>query len=256
MRTLWNIVAIFAVLNVLLFAGAVVWLKSTDRLSPERIIAVRERFARPLAQEEADRRVAEAAEKQRQEDAAAAIKMAVPPATAAEKIADERLRDDQRAQMLLRRQQIVDNMHASVMLQLTRLEEREKKLEQERTAFAAERRKIAEIEGDAQFQVALSTLEAQKARDAKDVLRAMLDQRQADQVVAYLAGMEEGKRGKVVAEFVKDSPMVAADLLERLRTRGILVPPTATLAQADTHEPTASPAANSPSDLAGARPAR
>jgi hypothetical protein len=81
-----------------------------------------------------------------------------------------------------------------------------------------------ETDGNKQFLVALATLEGQKPKDAKQVLKALLDVRETDQVVAYLAKMEEGKRSKVIAEFVKDSPAMAADLLERLRTRGVVVP--------------------------------
>jgi hypothetical protein len=256
MKAIWNILAVLAIVNILAIAGAVLWLKSSDRLSRERIAAVRERFIKTVAQEKDDKLAAERTAKQKEADAAAAEKMAIPPATAAEKIADQQLKDDQRLQMILRQQQIVENMNTSVMLQLARLEEREKKLDADRKAFAAERKKIAETEGDKQFQVALSTLEGQKPKDAQKVLKAMLDQKQSDQVVAYLAKMDEGNRSKVVAEFVKDSPDVAAELLERLRTRGIVVPPPGSLAQAPAYESTGSPAANSPVTDGGAKSAR
>jgi hypothetical protein len=36
--------------------------------------------------------------------------------------------------------------------------------------------------------------------------------------------MEERVRAKVIAEFVKEDRTVAADLLERLRTRGVSLP--------------------------------
>ena len=256
MKTLWNILAVVAVLNILAFAGGLLWLKSSDRLSKERVAAVRERFIKTVAQEQTDKQTADLAGKQKEADVAAAEKMAIPLTTAAEKITDQQLRGDQQSQMLLRQQQIVENMQASVMLQLAKLEEREKKLEEDKRAFAAERRKIAETEGDKQFQVALSTLEGQKAKDAKQVLRALLDQKLSDQVVAYLARMEEGKRSKVMAEFVKDDPGMAAELLERLRTRGIVVPPPGSLAQASAHESTGSPAANSTLDTLDGKPAR
>ncbi len=256
MKTIWNILAALAMLNILAVAGAMLWLKSSDRLSRERIAAVRERFVKTVAQEQTEKAAGEVASKQMEVDAALAQKMAEPPTTAAEKIADQQLKDDQRSQMLLRQQQIVENMQSSVMLQLAKLEEREKKLEEDRRAFAAERKKVAQTEGDKQFQVALTTLEGQKAKDAKQVLRALLDQKQSDQVVAYLAKMEDSKRSKVMAEFVKDDATMAAELLERLRTRGIIVPPPGSLAQASSHESTGSSAANGPAGDAGTRPAR
>jgi len=125
--------------------------------------------------------------------------------------------------MLLRQQQDLENLRNGLMSQLAKLEEREKKLQTDRDAFAAERKKIAATEGDKQFQLALATLEGQKPADAKKVLRAMLDAptHQTDQVVSYLAKMDEGKRAKIMAEFVKEDPAVAAELLERLRIRGL-----------------------------------
>ncbi len=256
MKAIWNILAVLAVFNILAVAGGLLWLKSSDRLSKERVAAIRERFVKTVAQEQSEKQAADLAAKQKDVDTAAAEKMAIPPTTAAEKISEQQLKDDQRSQMLLRQQQIVENMQASVMLQLSKLEEREKKLEEDRRAFAAERKKIAETDGDKQFQVALTTLEGQKAKDAKQVLRALLDLKQSDQVVAYLAKMEESKRSKVVAEFVKDGPELAAELLERLRTRGIVVPPPGSLAQASAHESTGNPAANSPLDAAVGKPGR
>ncbi len=256
MKALWNILAVMAILNILAVAGGLFWLKSSDRLSKERVAAVRERFIKTIAQETTDKQAAEIAAKQKDADAAAAEKMAIPPKTAAEKIAEQQLKDDQRSQMLLRQQQIVENMQASVMLQLSKLEQREKKLEEDRRAFAAERKKVADTEGDKQFQVALATLEGQKPKDAKKVLRALLDLKLSDQVVSYLAKMEESKRTKVMAEFVKDEAAVAAELLERLRTRGIVAPAPGSLAQASAYEPTGNSAANSALDATASKPVR
>jgi hypothetical protein len=66
--------------------------------------------------------------------------------------------------------------------------------------------------------------------------------------------MDESKRSKVIAEFVKDDPVVAADLLERLRTRGV-VPPTASSAQAVSSAATA-PAASVSANEPGSSPTR
>lgn len=242
MKTIWNIVAAMAIVNVLALAGALAWLKSTDRLSRDRIVAVRERFIKTVSQEDAEKAAAQVEAKMKDADAAQAMKMAEPPTTAAEKIADQQFKDDQRLQVLLRQQQELDNLRTGLMSQIAKLEEREKRLEADRKAFAAERKKIAETDGDKQFLLALATLEGQKPKDAKQVLRAMLDQKQSDQVVAYLAKMEEGKRSKVMAEFVKDDAALAAELLERLRTRGIVVPPAGSLTQAAAHESTGSAA--------------
>ena len=263
MKAIWNILAVMAIVNLLALGGAAAWLNGSGRLSKERIEAVRKRFLKTVAQEKDEVAAAEDEAKRKQAEEAQAKKMAVPPTTASEQITEQRLKDDQQSQLLLRQQQDLDNLRASLMSNLAKLEEREKKLADDKKAFARERQRVAEIEGDKHFQVALSTLEGQKPKDAEQVMKAMLEQRQSDQVVAYLAKMDEGKRSKVMAEFVKDGqagPGLAADLLERLRTWGITVPPPApppeSLAQAPAHESTGSAAANSAGSTGGAGPPR
>ncbi len=244
MKAIWNILAVMAIVNILAIGGGVMWLKSTGRLSRERLTAVRAAFVKSVAEEEAAKAAAADEAKKKEAEKAQADKMAQPPITATEKIAEQRLQEDQRLQVLLRQQQELDNLRSGLMAQVAKLEEREKKLDADKKAFAAERKKIAETDGEKQFQVALSTLEGQKSKDAKDVLKALWDQKQSDQVVAYLAKMEDGKRSKVMAEFVKADAALAAELLERLRTRGVVVPQTGALAQASAHDSTGPAASN------------
>jgi hypothetical protein len=255
MRTIWNILAVMAIVNLLALAGGVAWLKATDRLSRDRIVQMQERFVKTVAQEQSDKEAAAEEAKRKEADQAKAKKLAEPPTTAAEKIAEQQLKDDQRLQVLLRQQQELDNLRISLMANLARVEDREKKLAAEKLAFAAERKRIADTDGDKQFLVALNTLEGQKPKDAKQVLQALLDQKQTTQVVSYLARMEEGKRAKVIAEFVKGTPSVAADLLERLRTRGIVVPSPGSLSQAPANESTGIAAANGTDAGKAAQPA-
>ncbi len=244
MKTVWNVIAALALVNIIALAGVVVWLRASDRLNRERATAVKETFSKTIAQQAAEKAAAEAEAKAKAAEAAAAAKMALPPESAAEKIEDQKFREDQRLQVVLRQQQELENLRASLMSQIARLDEREKKLEADRRAFADERRKVMETDGNKQFQLALATLEGQKPKDAKQVLRALLDVHQTDQVVAYLAKMEEGKRSKVIAEFVKDDAAMAADLLERLRTRGVVVPATPSSAQVSANDQSASSRTN------------
>jgi hypothetical protein len=81
---------------------------------------------------------------------------------------------------------------------------------------------VAQTEGNAQFRKALATLEGLKPDKVKLTLQQLLDQGEADQVVAYLNAMQERTRTKVLDEFIKSDPKVATDLLERLRTRGLI----------------------------------
>jgi hypothetical protein len=49
-----------------------------------------------------------------------------------------------------------------------------------------------------------------------------VDNTGTDQVVAYLNAMEDRTRTKIITEFQKQDPALAAELLERLRTRATL----------------------------------
>src|SRR5580765_8553379 len=110
MKTIWNILAVLAIVNILAMAGALAWLKSSDRLSRDRIMAVKEQFTKTVAQEVAEKAVVQADAKAKEAEAAQAAKMAEPPITAAEKIAQQQFQDDQRLQVLLRQQQEIDNL--------------------------------------------------------------------------------------------------------------------------------------------------
>lgn len=225
MKSLWTIIAVVALLNVLAIGALLGWLQSSGRLSRERALAVKQVFTTTVEQEKAQKAALEAEAKLKEAERLAAEKAGMPPKPAGEVIAEQQFREEQKAQMLHRQQQDLENLRASLMSKLADLETREKRLAADRAAFAEERRRIAETEGQAQFKAALATLEGQKPKDAKLVLQSLITARQMPQVVSYLAKMDEGKRSKVLAEFVKDDPAVAADLLERLRTRG-MAPPT------------------------------
>ena len=54
------------------------------------------------------------------------------------------------------------------------------------------------------------------------LLQELLDLKQVDQVVSYLNAMQERTRTKIIDEFIKSDPKMATDLLERIRTRGML----------------------------------
>lgn len=221
MKRVWMIVSTMAIANIIAIGGLLVWLQTTDRLSKHRIQTIRAMLSVTQAQEEQARVLAEAEVVEAKKNAAEEARRAVPPETAAERIAEKQLGSEKELQFVLRQRQEIENLRQGLFRQLADLERREKALADARSAFASEQQRIAEMEGTQQFKIALSALENQKPKDAKAVLQAMLESRNVDQVVGYLAKMDESKRSKVLAEFVKGEPAVAADLLERLRTRGL-----------------------------------
>ncbi|MFN7022347.1 MAG: hypothetical protein ACK4WH_13600 [Phycisphaerales bacterium] len=220
MKRIWIILSTLAIGNMLAIVGFVLWLHTTDRLSRERFESVRSMFRITLTQEASAK-----AEEQARAEAARALteaeaRAAAPPETAADRLAERQALDEQHFQKMQRKQQELENLKSFILRQISDVERREAELAADRAAFKAERDRIVQTEATSQFKAALATLEAQKPRDARLVLEALLNANQTDQVIVYLAGLDEGKRGKILAEFIKDQPAVAADLLERIRTRG------------------------------------
>lgn len=221
MKTIWTILALLAVFNILAVVGLVGWLNATDRLSRDRVLAVSRVFSTTVEQEKAEKAKQEAEEKLKAEERAREERLALPPVSAAEKVAEQQFRDAQKSQTLLRQQQELETLRASLIKRIDDLDLRERKLALERKSFDEQRAKIQAEEASAQFKVAMATLEGQRPKDAKQVLMAMLQEKQHDQVISFLNKMEEGKRVKVMAEFVKEDAALAADLLQRLQARSI-----------------------------------
>ncbi len=224
MKSLKTIIAVLAIANMLAILGFVGWLKMSDRLSPERIEKIKAILRPTLADEAAAMKEEERKAEVAKVEEAVQARLDAPPVSAAEQIKDREADMEATLQNEQRRASEIAQLRASLIKQKEDLEAREKQLARDREAFEAERKAIAEIEGTKQFRTALSTLEAQKPPAAKAVLNELWMQGLTDEVLSYLAKMDEGKRGKVMAEFVKDDAALAADLLERLRTRGVEVP--------------------------------
>jgi DNA repair exonuclease SbcCD ATPase subunit len=219
MKSLWIAIVSIAIMNVVAIAGTLGWLGATDRLSRDRLAQLRKVFSPTIEAEKQEEVKKQAEMKRADEEKAAAERLAVPPTGAAERIEKLRESDEHQSAIAVRQRQELETLRTELAKMMADLDGREKKLAEDRAGFDADRRRIAELESSKQFKDALATLEGQKARDAMQMLRSMLG-KPGDQAISYLARMEEGKRSKVLAEFIKEDPNLAADLLERLRTRG------------------------------------
>lgn len=225
MKRIWTIVSVLAVANLLALAGFVGWLATTDRLDAERVRELRELLGttraaqREAAAGEAARLAAEAqavAERTRLEGS---------PETAEETIARDHAESELVHQQSVRLAREVNDLKRTLDRDRSRLDEESRALAVERARFEAERTRIRETEGTAQFQTAVATLAAQKPAEARGVLQALIDQSNVEQAVAYLAAMDDRARSRVMGEFIRGDPRLAADLLERLRTRGVVSTP-------------------------------
>lgn len=224
MKLLWAVLSTLAVANILGLAGFVLWLGATDRLDTGRVERIRQVFTTTIADETA-KAAADAAAADVANAAAAETKFLSGSAETAETaIARGETGEAVRLQHLLRRERELGDLRRVLDRQEADVRALREALAAEREAFEAYRRAIDETVGTEQFKKALATLEGQKPADAKAVLASVIADGKTDDVVEYLNGMDDRARNRIVAEFVKDDPALAADLLERLRTRGVAPP--------------------------------
>ena len=81
------------------------------------------------------------------------------------------------------------------------------------------RQRLTSIEAGEQFKKTVTLYEGLSADKAQAIMETLLNDGKVDQVVSYLNAMQSRAAKKIIEKF--DDPTVAADLLERLRTRGI-----------------------------------
>lgn len=221
MKTLWNILCVLAIANLLGIVGFVGWLAASDRLSMDRGRAIRAVLAPTLTQEAAQRTEAEAAQVAEAAKAKEAARFAGTPESAAEQLDRNRAADDVGLQTAVRLRREIDDLRRQLIDERAKIDQDRAALRAEKDAFAQMREQIARNQGSEQFKQALGTLESQKPKDAQTMLQTLIDAQQYEQAVAYLAAMQDRTRTKVMAEFVKADPKLAAELLERLRVHGV-----------------------------------
>ncbi len=222
MKTVWTVLAVIAVANMLALLGLVGWLRTSDRLDMARVAEVRSLFVETTAQRKAREEEQRTTSEAEQKAAAERAKQGQPPLTAADVLAtkiEQGKLDQERLQSLKREVQLLQE---TLRRERAQLEADRAAFLKERTEFDQARKVVAQTEGSAQFKKALATIEGLKPDKAKAALQELLDLKQVDQVVSYLNAMQERTRTKIIDEFIKSDPKMATDLLERIRTRGML----------------------------------
>src|SRR5690606_34082544 len=144
----------------------------------------------------------------------------VPPMTADRKLAAAAEAADIAELEDRRIQRDTANLINALMKERQQLERERSEFDARVRAFEAMRARIAEEEGSEQFEKAVTLYKTLKADQARSMMGALIAAGQLDQVVAYLNALPPRIASKIVAEFESDDPTLAANLLERLRTRG------------------------------------
>lgn len=226
MRTIWNALSLMAVANMVAILAIVGWLVAGGRVDRERVQRVRSVFVETVAQEHARVEQAEkdrlAAEALAAEEAKAREGSPIPVVDAMDMRVQRNADEEQRLERLRKEVRMLQDAIArdqrKIDADIAALEKRE-------LAFGALQDEIRRTEGDKQFKKSVAALEGLEAADACSTLGELMKGGDVEQVVAYLNAMQDRKRTAILTEFISaGQPEVAADLLERLRTRGSEVP--------------------------------
>ncbi|TVQ31256.1 MAG: hypothetical protein EA376_10325 [Phycisphaeraceae bacterium] len=219
MKPLWTILSVLAVANLLAILGFVGWLKISDRIDMDRLEQVRTILSETRAEqeereadEEREALLQAAAEEQEERDA-------LPPLSGADQVAMRREEEQITQTRVERLRREIDDLRRTLKRERDDLDEAMAEFEAEREKFEAMRRRIQELEGDEQFRRTLALYESLPANRAQPLLQALINDGEINQVVAYLNGMQTRTASKIIERF--EDPALAAELLERLRTRGL-----------------------------------
>ncbi|MCB9848435.1 MAG: hypothetical protein H6814_08485 [Phycisphaeraceae bacterium] len=226
-------ISTLAIAHILALVGFTAWLYQGDRLNMARIDAIRDIFRQTITAENAQvAKEAKAVEDQQAAADAAALE-ANPPAPVETRMGLIGELDDLNLVAVERLRKESGDLSDTLARQLADIDAAAKALEEEKAEFLRLREEIRRTEGSAQFKKALQRYEGLKPAEAQAVFQTLIDQGQTDQVVSYLNAMQPRTSAKIIGRF---PPEVAADLLERIRQRGVETG-SAPVASADANQP-------------------
>ena len=237
MKSIWNIVSIMAVANLVAVLLLIGFVAATGRLNVERVNALRDLFQPTIASEaakaEQEKAESEADERQVAEAKHEARLRGESESTGEPIMADDMVNikleqseiDRQNLHLLT---QHVERLRQTLRSELEQLDRKYKEFEAERKAFSDLRDAEGKTRSDGQFRKSVATLEQMAPKSAKRTIEAMfraeagmpVDEAGMTRAVRLLDAMEEGARTAVIDQFQKDDPALAAGLLARIEQHG------------------------------------
>lgn len=246
MKTLWTAIGVVAIANVLALLLAAGYLAATDRLTVSRL----ERIRDMLSETESAERQRLAREQAAADAEAEALLATLPhggdpalgapagtpgavPLSSPELVAQHTDATRLDRQRIERTRREIDDLTRTLRRERVAIDREREQLEQERRAFEQVRGRIEEIEGSAQFRKALSVLAGLKADPAREMLEQIIAGVSADglgagdredgisRAVLYIDALPDRQRTRLMDSFVERDPELAAELLERLRMKGL-----------------------------------
>lgn len=226
MRTIWNIISVLALANLLAVAGFIGWLGVSDRLSRDRVEQVRAVFAPTNAQQKSDAAAAETQAEEAAEAAQEAARVGVMPMPSVDRTRTLEELEAIANMRVARAEGEVKRMREALELSWQELRSERTKFEQERAAFEQMRTELAATEGQEQFQKAVALYESVGTDSATNMLRELIEGAGARSdnlrtVAGYLNAMKPRTAAQIIKQFEASDPGLAADLLERIRSLGV-----------------------------------
>ncbi len=223
MKTAWNIIAIVAVLNLLILLGFVGWLFQSQRLDRARfdaVVAILKPTIGQEAQEKEEERKKAEALRVEQEKVAHLKQTEQGPVTLMDRLSADQQADELAMHKLAKLQTEIAALHRGLETQNRQLAMERQQLVNERQAFEDTRARRESMVRGEDFQQAVQLLEQVKPAQAKQMLEALIRQGRNEQVVEYLAAMDQRKSGAMMREFKSPEEIATATwLLEQLRLR-------------------------------------
>ncbi len=210
MRTLWNLIAVLAVANLVALGGFVGWLVATERLDAERLERLRSVLMDPVGSEGAAAA-----------SSGAEVLVAGRPADAETLLAEIDRREEIRSRNAELDRERRRRHQEALEAALAEVAAEREAFEAERDAFEQRRREIVELEGSVQFEKTVRIYNSVKAEDAVRMFQERIAEDGRESIVPYLNAMKAANTTKVITEFARRDPALAADLLERLKTYGL-----------------------------------
>ncbi len=223
MKMLIKALVVLMMLHFLLVAGFVGWFIGSGRFDERRgeelKVMLTETVALRDAREQAEQDEIDAAKAELEASKNPAI-----PLTADEQINRKLLASEADRQHVQRMRREIADLQRTIQIQQAQLDEARTAFASDRDTFERARERIKATEGNEQFQAALETIQQMKADQAHSVLNETLvqDPNGYETVIAYLDNLEGRKRAEILGKFEEDDPILAAKLLELLRTRGLI----------------------------------
>jgi hypothetical protein len=249
MKTIWNVISVLAVANLLALVAFLGWLRATDRLNLDRAREVRALLTPTVHEVQAEQDAAAKAKEQEKLHDEEEKKASKPPLTALERLAARMEATELDRQRIERLKREVQDLQRQLAEDRRRLAAERLAFENDKKAFEQQVAEAAAAVSDEQFQKTLKVLQAQKPAQAVQLLQEMLadptpkpefaavpmangvpppptpqetaaSEERLRTVVTYLDAMNDKSRTKIIEALTKTDPKLAAELLERLRQRG------------------------------------